>query len=89
MQKHNILEQWKEDQKPINPELLGWEIEIDLNYGQDLDLFVYDKYIINNYVIRKLHEDSFSLYKKGNSETVYRISNQGKLRLLMKMLNIN
>lgn len=78
MEKAEIIKQWIDDQKEVNPEALGWKTRKENEwYILERGFFLSFGYV---YTILDSHSN---LYFYG------KISNQGELRILMKMLNIN
>lgn len=76
MEKAEIIKQWIDDQKPVNPEALGWkENEDGLTYKLD------------DFELSPTIKDC--IFKKDELLFCGRITIQGELRILMKMLNIN
>lgn len=87
MNKAEIINQWIEDQKPVNPEDLGWVKKVNsaLTFEWTLNNHVLICYVINkSYQIEVDMPDSFYTSCVFNGK----IFNQGELRILMKMLNI-
>lgn len=85
MNKADIIQQWKEDQKEVDPWEFGW---IGGESSQQL--------MVINW---KLNEYTLTFYKRSEHYVVEleqmcsilfdgKIANQGELRVLMKMLNI-
>jgi hypothetical protein len=83
MTKQDIIDQWHEDQKPVNPQALGWVLQTT------------ESPLLRDYYEKPRHElsvehDIWLLVDVMHDEILIecKISNQGQLRILMEMLNI-
>lgn len=85
MNKHDIIQQWIEDQKEVDPEVLGW---LSGKSHQQLSEIIWSlkDYTLTYHSLSSTYE----VETEFGYETLFsgKISNQGELRILMKMLNI-
>lgn len=79
LNKHDIIQQWVEDQKEIDPEALGWK--------RTKALFI-TEYVLDHYMLTRIHGNNFLVHRDDPLIFDGNIYSQGELRILMKMLNI-